>query len=71
LTWANPSYILPGTWDWGDPIKDKQKKNKEVRFLIKQTLNDKIENKINKKTMQKKKEIKRIRTQFDIKIKWN
>jgi hypothetical protein len=50
-------------------LKINKKKNKEVRFLIKQTLNDKIENKINKKTMQKKKEIKRIRTQFDIKIK--
>jgi hypothetical protein len=45
------------------------KKNKEVRFLIKQTLNDEIKNKINKKNNAKKKEIKRIMTQFDIKIK--
>jgi hypothetical protein len=51
-------------------LKINKKKNKEVRFLIKQTLNDEIENKINKNNnAKKKKEIKRIRSQFDIKIK--
>jgi hypothetical protein len=53
------------------PIQRHIWKNKEATFLIKQTLNDKNENKINKKTLQnKKKTIKRIMTKFDIEIKW-
>jgi hypothetical protein len=44
-------------------LKTNLKKNKEARFLIKQTLRDEIE----KKNQCKNIAIKRIRTKFDIK----
>ena len=53
-------------------INKKSWKNKEPKFLIKQTLKYKNEKKINQKNCKtKQKAIKRIMTKFDIKIKWN
>ena len=53
------------------PIEGKPKTNHEVKFPINKIFRDKIREISIKKNLNKQIAIKRMRTKFDIKIKWN